>query len=58
MYKKKTQGSQDVFLPTFLYRLLKQTSKNIPNSHLIISDFDSLISPISGVFAPIVSKKG
>lgn len=58
MHKKKSEGSKDVFLPTFLYNLLKQTSKNIPNSHLIISDFDNLISSISGVCAPIVSKKG
>lgn len=30
----------------------------MPRSHLVISDFDELISPVPGLNAPIVSKKG
>jgi hypothetical protein len=38
--------------------MLKRLKYNIPNAHLVISDFDSLPSQISGVNAPIVSHKG
>jgi hypothetical protein len=41
-----------------MYRLMKNLNKKIPNAHLIISDFDSLISPVPGINAPIVSEKG
>lgn len=30
----------------------------VPNSHLIISDFDAFISTVPGINAPIVSCKG
>ena len=50
--------SKDVFLPTSLLQLLRRIKQNIPKSHLVISDFDKLISPVSGINAPIVSKKG
>jgi hypothetical protein len=58
MAKKTHPDSKDVFLPTYLLQLLKRIKQNIPKSHLVISDFDKLISPVSGINAPIVSKKG
>jgi hypothetical protein len=41
-----------------MLRLLKKMSKNIPHCHLLISDFDQLVTPIAGINAPIVSRKG
>ena len=58
MIDLKKKESHDVFLPTFLYLLLKNIAEKSPNAHLIISDFDSLISNIVGKNAPIVSLKG
>lgn len=57
---KKTKNilSKDLFLPTYLLRLFKQVKKNMPKAHLVISDFDQLITSIDGINAPIVSKKG
>lgn len=59
MIKKKIDMScVDVFLPTFMYRLMKRIRSNIPRAHLVISDFDKLVTSIPGINAPIVSKKG
>jgi hypothetical protein len=58
MARRAHPESKDVFLPTSLLQLLKRIKQNIPKSHLVISDFDKLISPVSGINAPIVSKKG
>lgn len=58
MVKKTQFNSKDVFLPTFMLRLLKRINKNMPNCHLVISDFDHLVTPIPGINAPIVSRKG
>lgn len=58
MVKKTQNNSKDLFLPTYLLRLLKKMKKNVPNCHLVLSDFDKLITPVSGINAPIVSKKG
>jgi hypothetical protein len=30
----------------------------MPNCHVVISDFDQLITTVPGINAPIVSKKG
>ena len=32
--------------------------KNVPNCHLVLSDLDKLVTPVPGINAPIVSKKG
>jgi hypothetical protein len=37
---------------------MQDIKKNIPEAHLIMSDFDSLVSKIPGINAPIVSYKG
>ena len=58
MVKKTHNTSKDVFLPTFMLRLLNKMKRNIPKSHLVISDFDHLVTPVPGVNAPIVSRKG
>jgi len=58
MIKKTQNNSKDLFLPTYMLRLLKKMKKNMPNSHLLISDFDKLVTSVSGINAPIVSKKG
>lgn len=58
MVKKSQKVSRDVFLPTFMLNLLKKMNKNMPRCHLVISDFDHLVTPIPGINAPIVSKKG
>ena len=58
MIKKTQSSSKDLFLPTYMLRLLKRMKRNVPNCHLVISDFDKLVSPVSGINAPIVSKKG
>jgi hypothetical protein len=58
MVAKKQNLSKDLFLPTYMLRLLKKMKKNIPNCHLVLSDFDKLVTPVSGINAPIVSKKG
>ena len=58
MIKKTKSSSKDLFLPTYMLRLLKRMKRNVPNCHLVISDFDKLVSPVSGINAPIVSKKG
>ena len=58
MARRAHPESKDVFLPTSLLQLLRRIKQNIPKSHLVISDFDKLISPVSGINAPIVSKKG
>ena len=52
MAKRAQPQSKDVF------QLLRRIKQNIPKSHLVISDFDKLISSVSGINAPIVSKKG
>jgi hypothetical protein len=58
MARKSVKASRDVFLPTFMLRLLKRMSKNMPQSHLLISDFDHLVTSVPGINAPIVSSKG
>lgn len=58
MVKKTSSKSKDVFLPTFMLRLLKKMKQNIPNCHFVISDFDHLVTPVPGINAPIVSTKG
>jgi hypothetical protein len=57
---KSWQKTDNVFLPTECYRMLKNIGKQFPNGHLIISDFDLLresYSSLMGVNAPIVSRK-
>ena len=39
-------------------RMLRRLHKNSPKAHLVISDFDQLVSPIPGINSPIVSRKG
>ena len=56
-YLSKKQ-TDELFLPTYLYQLLQGINTTMPNSHLIMSDFDSLSSSVSGINAPIVSRKG
>lgn len=56
--KKSQKECKDIFLPTYLLRLMKRIKANIPQSHLVISDFDKLITNVEGINAPIVSKKG
>jgi hypothetical protein len=58
MVRKAQKECKDVFLPTYLLRLMKRMKTNMPNSHLVISDFDQLITSVEGINAPIVSKKG
>jgi len=58
MIKKSQVNSKDLFLPTYMYRLLKRLKKNVPHAHMVISDFDRLVTPVQGINAPIVSKKG
>lgn len=58
MVSKNQQKSKDLFLPTYMLRLLKKMKKNVPNCHLVLSDFDKLVTPVAGINAPIVSKKG
>jgi hypothetical protein len=41
-----------------MLRLMKRIKKNMPQTHLVISDFDKLVTSVSGINAPIVSKKG
>jgi hypothetical protein len=41
-----------------MYKLMQDIKKNMPEAHLIMSDFDSLVSKIPGINAPIVSYKG
>lgn len=55
---KPTKNSKDIFIPTFMFNFLENLSKKAPNAHLVLSDFDSLISSIPGINAPIVSRKG
>jgi len=57
-FYNKGQTVKDLFLPTFFYSYMQQASKNIPNAHFIISDFDQLFSEVPGIGAPIVSSKG
>lgn len=56
--RKAHKNVLDMFLPTSLYQMLSRMKQNVPKAHLIISDFDSLVTPIEGIQAPIVSKKG
>ena len=56
-YQPKVDDNQ-LFLPTYFLQLLKRLSKNVPKAHLIVSDFDRLISSVPGKYAPIVSFKG
>ena len=58
MMKKSHKECKDLFLPTYLLRLMKRIKANIPQGHLVISDFDQLITNVEGINAPIVSKKG
>lgn len=58
MVGKEQHVSKDLFLPTFMLRLMKKMGKNMPNCHLVISDFDHLVTAVPGINAPIVSKKG
>lgn len=57
-FMKKTVNSDVLFLPTYCLKMLRRLKFSIPNSHVIISDFDALPSQIAGVNAPIVSHKG
>ena len=56
-YQPKVDDNQ-LFLPTYFLKLLKNMSNNAPKAHLILSDFDHLISSVPGQYAPIVSFKG
>ncbi len=58
MVNKNKKSCKDLFLPTYLLRLFRKLKVNIPNCHVVISDFDQLITSIEGINAPIVSKKG
>ena len=58
MVSKNKNQSKDLFLPTYMLRLLKKMKKNVPNCHIVLSDFDKLVTPVPGINAPIVSKKG
>ena len=58
MVKKTQISSKDIFLPTFMLKFLKKLNKNLPKGHLVISDFDHLVTAVPGINAPIVSKKG
>jgi hypothetical protein len=55
---QKGEVSKDIFLPTYFYNYMQNASKNIPNAHFIMSDFDQLFSSVPGIGAPIVSSKG
>ena len=55
---QKGSPSKDIFLPTYFHNYMQQASKNIPNAHFIMSDFDQLFSSVPGIGAPIVSSKG
>lgn len=57
-YLVKNEPAQQLFLPTCLLTLMKTIKTTLPQAHLIVSDFDSLISNIPGANAPIVSFKG
>ena len=57
MVKKAAKSSRDLFLPTFMLKLLKKANKNMPKCHFVISDFDHLVTNVEGIGAPIVSKK-
>lgn len=54
----KKPDPKQLFLPTQMLNLFKNFKVNVPEAHLIISDFDNLISNIDGINAPIVSFKG
>ena len=60
-YYKTNTNKSNMFIPTICLKTLKNLAKNIPNNHLIISDFDMLSNSIStrnqGINAPVVSKK-
>lgn len=43
-FLKKPLTKDAVFLPTYCLKLLRRLKVSIPNSHLIISDFDDLLS--------------
>lgn len=55
---QKGELCKDIFLPTYFYNYMQQASKNLPNAHFIMSDFDQLFSSVPGIGAPIVSSKG
>ena len=57
-FMKSAKNSKDIFIPTFMFNFLENLGKKAPNAHLVLSDFDSLISSIPGLNAPIVSRKG
>lgn len=62
MYKslRKLKSEDNVFLPTYTYRMLRKLNSTIPRANYIFSDFDLLReSPFSlaGVNAPTVSTK-
>ena len=58
MISKSKKESKDLFLPTYLLRLLKKIKTNMPKTHFVISDFDQLVTSVEGINAPIVSRKG
>ena len=58
MMKKVQITTKDLFLPTYMLKLLNKMKKNVPNCHYVISDFDQLVTTLPGINAPIVSKKG
>ena len=62
MYKSFTNlnSKDNVFLPTYSYRMLKNLNKTLPNADFIMSDFDLLRNSPSnriGFNAPTVSTK-
>lgn len=62
MYRAFTKVKHDdnVFLPTYSYRMLKHLHKKLPNAEYIFSDFDILRDSVSsdiGINAPTVSTK-
>ena len=58
MNRKIQPKSKDLFLPTYLLRMMKRLKKNVPGIHLVMSDFDKLVTSVPGINAPIVSTKG
>lgn len=62
MYKyfKKVKHDENIFLPTYAYKMLSHLNKKLPNAEFIFSDFDLLRNSISseiGINAPTVSTK-
>lgn len=62
LYKsfRSLRAADNVFLPTYTYRMLKKLNNVLPNAHYVVSDFDLLRdspSSLEGIYAPTVSTK-